>query len=59
MANMSFRLLVYYLATCRAFGGRPLNDTPSKITIYSIGINISVSEKVEKQICEPQQGWTS
>lgn len=55
---MSFRLPFYYLDTCRAFGGRPLSDTPSKITIYSIGINISVSEKAKKQIREPQQGWT-
>lgn len=52
---MSFRLPVYYSDTCNAFGGRLLNDTPSKIAVYSIGT--SVSEKAEKQISEPCQGW--
>lgn len=51
---MSFGLPVYYLDTCSAFGGRLLNDTPSKIALYDTGT--SVSEKAEKQICEPWQG---
>lgn len=55
LSNMSFRLPVYYSDTCSAFGGRLLNDTPSKIAVYSIGT--SVSEKAEKQISEPWQGW--
>lgn len=47
---MSFRLPVYSSNTCSAFGGRLLNDTPSKIALYNIGT--SVSEKAEKQISE-------